>query len=86
MLLLKVGWTQTYVTQELSKKLHQNLADELRRVEAVQGRAACPAPLPGTGMGQSLPLSGELFPHPMDDLSRVHAHCLTQHLETVTQI
>lgn len=34
------------MTQELSKKLHQNLANQLRRVEAVQGSAACLAPLP----------------------------------------
>lgn len=41
-----LGWTQTYVTQEFSKKLHQNLESQLRRVEAVQGCAACLAPLP----------------------------------------
>lgn len=34
------------MTQELSKKLHQNLENQLRRVEAVRGHAACLAPLP----------------------------------------
>lgn len=35
-----------FMCRELSKKLHEDLKNQLRRVEAVWGPAACLAPLP----------------------------------------
>lgn len=34
------------MTQEVRQKLHQNLVNQLRKVESVQGCVACLAPLP----------------------------------------